>query len=235
MKLNLKVLSILFCLFISLESLGKELFQGEVVYTCKALGSNKEGVQLFESFSPSQITINWNKNLFRLQENGGLNQADIIADFENKKYYFLQNKEAQAIKAACSNLDDSPAEVKALLPFHFRTELKPLEKEEIILGKKCKHYEILHSGFMKVGSKGTLCISEELQLPLSRYDFQTSNMRTIVPVPMNFINDIGSVMKVEILENDVNVVCEITALNAEPKSKEYFALPDGYSVGKEVR
>lgn len=235
MKLDLKILSILLCLFISYKSFSKELFQGEIVYSCKASGSNKEGVQLFEGFAPSQITINWNKNLFRLQENGGLNQADIIADFENKKYYFLQNKEAQAVKASCTNLDESPAEVKAFLPFHFKTELKPLDKEEVILGKKCKHYEILKSAFMKPGSTGTLCISEELQLPLARYDFQTSNMRTIVPVPMNFINDIGSVLKVEILENNVNVVCEITSLNAKPKSKEFFALPEGYSIADEVK
>jgi hypothetical protein len=235
MKLNLKILSILFCLFIPLESFGKELFQGDIVYTCKASGSNKEGVQLFEGFAPSQITINWNKNLFRLQEIGGLNQADIIADFENKKYYFLQNKEAQAIKASCENLDESPAEVKAMLPFHFKTELKPLEKEEIILGKKCKNYEILQSAFMRPGSTGTLCISEELQLPLARYSFETSNIRTIVPIPMNFINDIGSVMKVEILEDNVNVVCEITSLNTEPKSEEFFSLPNGYSVTEEVK
>lgn len=235
MKLNLKILSIFFCLFISLESFGKELFQGEVVYSCKASGSNKEGVKLYESFAPSKITINWNKNLFRLQEVGGMNQADIIADFDNNKYYFLQNEQAQAVEAACTNLDDSEEQVKAILPYHFKTDLKALNKEEIILGKKCRHYEILHSAFIRAGSTGSLCISEDLQLPLSRYDFETSNMRTIVPVPMNFINDIGSVMKAEILEENVKVVCEITSLNPEPKSKDFFALPDGYSITKEVQ
>lgn len=233
MKLSFKSLPILFCLFISLASFGEEQFQGEVVYSCKAFGSNKEGVELFENFAPSEVTINWNKTLFRLQENGGINEADIIADFENKKYYFLKHKQEQAVKAAFTNLDDSPEEVKAFLPFHFKTELKPLDKEEIISGKKCKHYEIVRSAFLKKGATGSLCISEELQLPLSRYDFESSYTRTIVPVPMNFINDIGSVMKTEILENNVNVVCEITSLNTEPKGEEFFVLPDGYSVVKE--
>jgi hypothetical protein len=207
----------------SLEAFTKPSFEGEVVYSCKASGSNTEGVKLFEGFVSPKVTLNWRGSYFRLQEEGGLNQADIIADFSEKKYFLL--KGSKLVKAGCNNLDESPSEVKAILPYHFKTELKPLQSTDMVSGIKCKNYEILKSAFLKEGATGKLCISEDIQLPLSRYDFHAESTRTIVPLPLNFILDKGSVMKSEIIEDNVKVVCEITSINRKPKDISFFQPP----------
>jgi len=202
-----------------------------ITYDVSCTGSNKQGVDLFNAFSPLSVSLYYSGDKFRMLEKGGTS-GNIIADFNNNKIFFLDSLAKTATKATCTDMEKEMQDVKMrkLMPTFYRAELKETTETLNICGFKCKKYKLLKSGFVKAYAKAVVWATNEIILKPLRFDFQTKNSRILTPLPLQVGIDGGTILKMEVNENNVIVTYTAVSVSKEKPADNLFVLPDKYQI-----
>ncbi|MCX6239243.1 MAG: hypothetical protein NTY07_17070 [Bacteroidia bacterium] len=205
-----------------------------VIYDVSCTGSNKESVDLFKTFSPVTISIYYSNDKFRMIEKEGT-AGNIIADFSNKQVFFLDSLTKTATKATCTDMEAAMKDenMRKLMPTHYRAILEETPETLNICGFKCKKFKLVKSGFVKAYATAVVWITNDIILKQIRFDFQTKNRRILTPLPLQVGIDGGTILKMEVNEN--NVIATYTAISISTNKPAYnlFELPEKYQIKEE--
>jgi hypothetical protein len=209
----------------------EKIFYGSVTYQVSCEGTNQEGVAIFKTFSPERITVYWDKDKFKMVENGGLNYT-VVSDLNTNKHFLVNDSLKICYKISCVNLDqqfDSTPDLKKILPYSYKPELEVTSETETICGHKCTKYRILKSGFMRSQAEGWVWLTQEIKLPPSRFDYQNDKQRVLSPLPLQFGFE-GTALKLTINEEGVIVTYLVSKIEEMKTDENWFTLPQTYEV-----
>ena len=207
---------------------------GSITYDVSCTGSNKDGVDLFKTFSPVAVSIYYSNDKFRMIEKEGT-AGNIIADANNKQILFLDTLAKTATKATCTDMEKAMQDEKMrkLMPSYYRAVLEETPETSTICGIKCKKYKVVKSGFVKAYATAVAWITNDIILKPMRFDFQTKNRRVLTPLPLQLGIDGGTILKTEVNENNVIVTYTAVSVNTDKPSDNLFVLPEKYQVKEE--
>lgn len=197
-------------------------FRGTVTYTITSRGDSADpDMQMFEAFAPvSQRVIFASRGRIRFTENGGLNGgSDVIIDRPNDRHYNLNAEDSIARKLVRTDYEE----------YFAPTELEPMQETETIDGYTCRKYRIVSSPFVRRGATGHLWLTDEVLLPKERgdYNHEESGFRALLPLPMVLGITSGTVMKLVVTEQGVEVTYIADLEPGEP-ADDLFMIPAGY-------
>ena len=204
---------------------------GSIIYDVSCTGSNKQGVELFKAFSPVTISIYYTEDKFRMIEKGGM-AGNILSDFKNKQFYFLDSISKTAVKVACTDMENAMQEEKMRksMPAHYRAILEETSETTDVCGLKCKKYKVMKSGFVKAYAKAVVWITNEIVLRQMRFNFETESRQILSPLPLQIGIDGGTILKMEVLENNVEVAYTARSVSKNKPDDKWFVLPADYQV-----
>ncbi len=207
-----------------------KVYNGQVLYEAVATSDNPDNVHLFYQFSPVRINIYFQNDQFRLIEEGGLSNGNIIIDATEQKAWQLDTVNRIAFEGVYSDFDNASETLKQQMPDHFAPLLESTGEHETILGYKCEKFAVLRSGFVPKDSEAFIWVSNEFQFPHARYDVQTAVNHVTSPLPLTLGNKNGAVLKMEIDDSDTKVIYTATKLDTQNITASLFKIPDGYTV-----
>ncbi len=205
---------------------------GSITYEVSCTGSNKDGVDLFNAYSPVVISIYYSGDKFRMIEKEGT-AANIIAD--SNHVYFLDSLKKTAIKGACADMEKTMQDerMRKFMPTYYRAVIEKTTETCNICGFKCKKYKVPKSGFIKAYATAVAWITNDITLKQMRFDFQTEYKRILTPLPLQIGIDSGTVLKMEVNENNVIVTYTAVSVSKDKPDDNLFVLPEKYQIIKE--
>lgn len=205
-------------------------FVGEVEYRVSAGGSNEEGLAAFKAFSPTTIKIIYGREGFQIVETGGTEQH-VLLNYATGAAYLLDAGAKTATKVNVMNLDDKEgAQLAAIMPYHYRTDMQPTGATANVAGQPCREYKVLKSAFVRAGAAATVCVAEGLRFKPSRYNFENESTRVISPLPLSLPVPRGAILRMEIKESGVEAVYEAVRITPGAPPPSLFSVPAGYKL-----
>ena len=200
---------------------------GRVVYEQTATGDS-DGAKAFRGMAAKRIVLHFARDAHRQDEEGGMNAGSYIVRGDKQGALKLDHAKRRTERGGAMDLEQTDEKVKALMPWHFKTELEATEETDTILGHAVRRYEVKRSAFVRAGAKASLWIAEDVTLPARRYQFEFEFTRAISPVPMSIPVPKGTILKAEIVDQGTPVTITMTALEPGTPDPALFEKPDGY-------
>lgn len=200
-------------------------FRGTVLYTVTSRGdSSNPNMQLFQAFAPVAHTITFGSGRrIRLRDTEGISGTNMIVDLNRRLYYQLDEEERKALVLTRADYEG----------YFLPTVLEPMEEIEVIDGYPSRKYRIISSQFMRRGTVGYAWVTDSVRLLRERgdYNHEESGFRGLFPLPMVLGVEEGTIMKLEMTENDVTATYTTDLQPGDPED-DVFAIPEGYEVEK---
>jgi hypothetical protein len=207
-----------------------DYFLGEVEYKVTCTGSNTEGVALFKAFSPTSVKIVFGAQGFRLDETGG-SDNHVVLNLAKREAYLLDAAAQTAAKLSYYGLDDvADEQLKAFMPYQFKTDLADTGRTATICGQSCREYTVVKSGFLRAGASAKVWLTDAFTFRPSRYNFETDARRVISPLPLSLPVPKGAILKLEVNEDNVVAVYEAVRLTRSAPPAQLFEPPPDYKL-----
>ena len=206
----------------------KELFYGKIVYSSIVEAIDTVFKLNMEAISPYKIDIYVDENNFRMIEYGGLSHSNLILDKTDKAAWQLDTIKKLAYLGEYSDLGDPNAELRDLMPDHFKPIVEVTNEKETILGHACTKYKILRSGFIPNDNEAFIWVADDFKIPASRYDIQTEINHAAVPAPLIIGFEDGAIMRLTVKTKSYTRSFEIIELKKDFFPAGIFEIPEGY-------
>ncbi len=210
------------------EKNNKELFYGKVVYTSKIEAPDSLLENTLSSLSPFAVEIYFAEKKFRLIEQGGLSNGNIIVYLDLMEAWQLDTIKKMAYLGEYSDLSNPSEELQDLLPDHFAPTVESTGIKEIIAGQECIKYKILRSGIIPAGDEAYIWVANNLQFPSSRFDIQTEINYTTVPAPLFIGYEGGAILRLYVKSKTYSRTIEVVELTKGPVDENIFLIPENY-------
>ena len=206
----------------------KPLFYGKIVYSSTFESPDTVFKLNMEAISPYKIEVYIDENNFRMIEYGGLSHSNLILDKSIKAAWQLDTIKKLAYLGEYSDLGDPTAELRDLMPDHFKPIVESTNEKETILGHPCTKYKILRSGFIPADNEAFIWVADDFRIPASRYDIQTEINHAAVPAPLILGYEDGAIMRLTVKTKSYTRSFEITELQKDLFPTGIFEIPEGY-------
>lgn len=201
-------------------------FCGTIEYQASATGSNQDGVKLFKSFSASVYTIVLNDSMYVQVENTGLNVGKTILDRRTLKGHFVDGLTGLPDSIKAVDIDKLDEVSRNFAPGFYNLKLKETGKKDTICGYPVLEFKILKGGSIRENALATIWITNNFTIQPSRYMFENENKKFPSPVPLFVGIEKGSILKMDVTENNVHVIYLATKIDSMPPQKDVFAVPE---------
>ena len=206
----------------------KELFYGKIVYSSIVEATDTVFKLNMEAISPYKIDIYVDENNFRMIEYGGLSHSNLILDKTLKAAWQLDTIKKLAYLGEYSDLGDPNAELRDLMPDHFKPIVEVTNEKETILGHPCTKYKVVRSGFIPNDNEAFIWVADDFKIPASRYDIQTEINHAAVPAPLIIGFEDGAIMRLTVKTKSYTRSFEIIELKKDFFPAGIFEIPEGY-------
>ncbi len=206
----------------------KTLFYGKIVYSSVFETADTVFKLNMEAISPYKIDVYVNENNFRMIEYGGLSHSNLILNKELKTAWQLDTIKKLAYLGDYSDLGDPNAELRDLMPDHFKPLVETTNEKETILGRSCTKYKIIRSGFIPDDNEAFIWVADDFRIPTSRYDIQTEINHAAVPAPLILGYEDGAIMRLTVKTKSYTRIFEIIELQKDYFPTGIFDIPEGY-------
>ena len=208
-------------------------FMGSFTYRATATGTNKEGVELFQSVAAQQEKVTWGESGYRQEMTGGMHDGKaVVINLSDSSCYLLDEAAKKAAKGFYYSIDEVDEQVKSFMADKYTYQLTDLQQPDTILGYPAKAYQYSQSGWLKPGAVCTMWITDQLYTRPSRYNMETDWYRIISTLPLNYGISKGVVLKCLVVEDGVEVTYEVTEITPGTPDATLFTLPPGYTEGE---
>ncbi len=208
--------------------INKEIFYGKIVYTSSVKTDDSVFISNMSAISPNKIEIYCNDTLFRMIEYGGLSHGNIILNNNKKEAWQLNTENKIAYTGDYSDLGDPGADLKDLMPDHFRPIVEATTEKETILGHVCTKYNVLRSGFIPTDNQAYMWVADDMRFPSMRYDIQTEINHCAVPAPLIIGYEEGAILRLTVETKTYSRTYEVIELAKNDFPSGIFVLPEGY-------
>ncbi|MDA7882168.1 DUF4412 domain-containing protein [Akkermansiaceae bacterium] len=205
-------------------------FEGQLTYSQSAVGG--EGAKLFKAVAAETVSIAMSEEGgYRQDEIGGANPGSYLARPKKAPGLKLNHTDSTSELIGVSCIDNMGADMRGLMPLHFKSEMKSTGKSEKILGHDCEIFEVSKSAFLRAGAKARLWITKDFDQGMNRHDFQSQDgaTRVVSPLPLTFPIEAGATLKVEVIEAGTTVTVVATKIDLKKPDASLFAKPADYS------
>lgn len=201
-------------------------FTGTIEYQATANGSNQDGANLFKSFSASVFTIVLNDSMYAQIENSGLNLGKTILDRRTLKGYFIDGLTGLTDSIKAVDIDKLDEVSRKFAPGFYNLELKETGKKDTICGYPVQEFKILKGGSIREYAEATIWITNYFNIQPSRFMFENENKKFPSPVPLFVGIEKGSILKMDVTENNIHVIYLATKIDSMPPQKDIFVVPE---------
>ncbi len=191
----------------------KNWFTGVIEYSATVTGSNTQGVKLFESMAASVYTVYFYDSLFCQSENKGLNFGRVVLNRNTLKGFFIDGYTEVAEPVRAVDMDALDEKARIFAPQFYNLQLEKTSETDTICGYITRKYRIAQGGAIRPNARAFIWVCHEVTVPPSRFMFENENKKFPAPVPLFTGLENGLVMKMEVVENDVNVVFTVTRID----------------------
>ena len=202
-------------------------FTGRVVFEQSAEGDG-EGAKMFRGLAASKVTVHFSPDGHRQDEEGGMNEGSVILRNDVLGALFLHHRAKRAERGGGTDLDAQGDAMKSFMPWHYKTDLEPLEETDTICGYAVRKYRVKKSAFVKPDAKAHIWIAEKLQLPKRRYQFEFQARSIISPIPLSIPVPKGAILKAHIVDAGTPVTIVATEVEAGAPDPSLFQKPEAY-------
>jgi len=214
-------------LFLTTARADDSPFLGTIVYEQVAAGES-EGAKAFRGLAASKISVHFGSKAYRQDEVGGMFPGSVIVNYGARPAIRLDHTKKTSEGGGANDLEQSPENMRAFMPWNFKTAMEPTGKQGTICGYDVAQYKVTKSAFMRPGATMHIWVAPRLQLPRHRYQFEFKASRAYSPLPISIPVAKGAILKVEVLENETPVTITATAVQPGEPAATLFAKPEGY-------
>jgi hypothetical protein len=207
-----------------------EVFVGHVRYEIEVVSSDSADVTTFFTFSPRSIDIWMGDSTFRMVEHGGVSRGNIAIDLRKSTAYQIDTLQRKVFRGAYSDFNNASEDLQRLMPDHYRPVLQSTGKQKTIRGLACTEYQVIRSGFTRPEANTVVWVSNDISLPSSRFDIETSVNRVTSPLPMYMGVQEGTVVELIYQIDGMEVRYSMNIISTEPKPAAFFEPPTEYTL-----
>lgn len=202
-------------------------FVGSIVYAQRAQGDS-DGAEAFRGLAAERIVVHIGTSAYRQDEHGGLNDGSVLVREGSPIALRLEHSKMRSERGGVSDLEKIDEKVKALLPWQFKTKLATTGERDTICGYPVERFRVKESGFVRKGATAHVWIAPTLRLPRRRFQFEFKSHRIVSPLPLSIPVEAGTILKVEVVENNVPVTITATKITRGEPAAALFRKPAGY-------
>lgn len=200
---------------------------GRVVFEQTATGDS-DGAKAFRGLAARRIVVHFGARAYRQDEDGGLNEGSYLVRLDAPGSLRLDHAKRTSERGGAMDLDASEKQVKAFMPWHFKTDLEKTDATDTILGHAVRRYRVKRSAFVAKGATAHVWIAEDLVLPPRRFQFEFEARRTTSPIPLSIPVPKGTILKAEIVDQGTPVTIVATAIEPGTPDAALFTKPEAY-------